>query len=205
MLYAGLPGRCGGRSHQARLRAQGRAPALGDRPAPQVPRVYAAGKANVQAPAREFTDLALRMSRGSVGFFERVGGGLGGGRRGRGRGPARRVRDANAQAVAATRDFAAWLEKDLLPRSTGSYALGAERFLTKLKLEEMIDLPLPELLARGQRNLEKDHAAFVATARQIDPRLTPAQVMATLENDHPTAEDLIPAVRRSLEGVRGSS
>jgi uncharacterized protein (DUF885 family) len=58
------------------------------------------------------------------------------------------------------------------------------------------------LLARGQAQLDKDYAAFVAVARKIDPNKTPAEVMATLEDDHPTAEDLIPAVRRSVEDAR---
>jgi uncharacterized protein (DUF885 family) len=164
--------------------------------------VYAAGKANVKAPPREFTDLALRMTRGSVGFFE---GSVATWARAAGAGDAALLADfeaANAGAIAAVKDYAQWLEKDLLPRSTGQYAVGEKTFLTKLKLEEMIDLPLPELLARGEANLEKDYQAFVATAKRIDPRLSPAQVMASLEKDHPTAEDLIPAVRRSVEGVR---
>jgi uncharacterized protein (DUF885 family) len=167
-----------------------------------VPAVFAAGKTNVKNPPREFTDLALRMAKGSVGFFE---GSVTQWATDAAGGDAALLSEftrANAQAVAAARDFAQWLEKDLLPRSTGAYALGEERFLTKLRYEEMIDLPLPELLARGEANLEKDYQAFVATAKRIDPKLTPAQVMATLEKDHPTAEDLIPSVRRSVESVR---
>ncbi|NTX59829.1 DUF885 domain-containing protein [Myxococcus sp. CA051A] len=202
MLYAGLPGGAIDglmkrdfapkaerlRSVIARLKA--------------VPAVFAAGKANVQTPPREFTDLALRMAKGSVGFFEGS--------------VATWAKDAadndavlqssflaaNRAAVAAVKDYARWLETDLLPRSTGKYALGEERFLTKLRYEEMIDLPLPELLARGEANLEKDYRDFVATAKRIDARLTPAQVMARMEEDHPTAQDLIPSVRHSVEGVR---
>jgi uncharacterized protein (DUF885 family) len=167
-----------------------------------VPAIYAAGKANVRAPPREFTDLAIRMTKGSVGFFE---GSVTQWATDAAGGDAALLAEfthANAQAVAAVKDFARWLEQDLLPLSTGSYALGEERFLTKLRYEEMIDLPLPELLARGEANLEKDSQAFVATAKRINPKLTPAQVMASLEKDHPTAEDLIPSVRRSVEGVR---
>jgi uncharacterized protein (DUF885 family) len=167
-----------------------------------VPAVFAAGKANVQNPPREFTDLALRMARGSVGFFEGSVTQWATDAAGGDAALLAEFSQANAQAVAAAKDFARWLEQDLLPRSTGAYALGEERFLTKLRHEEMIALPLAELLARGEANLEKDYQAFVATAKRIDPKLTPAQVMASLEKDHPTAEDLIPSVRRSVEGVR---
>ncbi|MFP2925291.1 DUF885 domain-containing protein [Pyxidicoccus sp. 3LG] len=167
-----------------------------------VPSVFAAGKANVQSPPREFTDLALRMSKGSVGFFEGSVARWAKDAAGSDAALLAEFTEANAQAVAAVKDFTRWLEQDLLPRSTGSYALGEERFLTKLRYEEMIALPLPELLARGEANLEKDYQAFVATAKRINPKLTPAQVMATLEQEHPTAEDLIPSVRRSVEDVR---
>src|SRR6185503_15139204 len=36
----------------------------------QAPAVYAAARANVQNPPKEFTDLAIRMCKGSIGFFE---------------------------------------------------------------------------------------------------------------------------------------
>ncbi|WP_342375053.1 DUF885 domain-containing protein [Myxococcus stipitatus] len=167
-----------------------------------VPSVFAAGKANVQTPPREFTDLAIRMAKGSVGFFEGSVTTWAKDAAGGDTALLAEFTSANAAAVASVRDFARWLEVDLLPRSTGKYALGEEHFLTKLRYEEMIDLPLPELLALGEANLEKDFQDFVATAKRINPRLSPAQVMAKLEEDHPTAEDLIPSVRRSVESVR---
>ena len=108
----------------------------------------------------------------------------------------------NARAIAAFREFAAWLETDLKPRSKGRYAIGKDLFLAKLKAEEMVDISLEKLLARGEANLEKDYQAFVATARQIDPDKNPAEVMKSLSDQHPTAEDLIPSVRRSVEAAR---
>ena len=58
------------------------------------------------------------------------------------------------------------------------------------------------MLARGEANLKKDHDDFVATAKKIDARKSAAQVMATLGDQHPTADDLIPSVRRSVEAAR---
>src|SRR5262249_2444443 len=109
---------------------------------------------------------------------------------------------ANAAAVAANRELVTWLEKDLLPRSKGSYAIGEASFLAKLKYDEMVEMPLDALLARGQAQLDKDHAAFVDTARRLDPGNGPPEVMKSLSADHPTAEDLIPAIERSVEDAR---
>ena len=167
-----------------------------------VPAVYAAARANVQNPPKEFTELAIRMCKGSAGFFE---GAVARWAKDAAGGDAALLAEfekANAAVVRQTRELASWLEQDLLPRSKGRYAIGAESFLAKLKYDEMVELPLEALLARGEAQLEKDHAAFVETARRIDPAKTPAAVMKTLSDEHPTAEDLLPSVRRSLEAAR---
>jgi Bacterial protein of unknown function (DUF885) len=167
-----------------------------------VPAVFAAGKANVKNPPREFTDLAILRAKGSIGFLE---GGVSLWARdaaGGDSGLLAEFETVEGAAVVAARDFQSYLEKDLLPRSKGDYALGAERFLEKLKDEELVDLPLADLLAKGEAQLAKDHAAFVATAKQIDATKKPAAVVALLETDHPTADGLLPAIRQRLEAAR---
>jgi hypothetical protein len=167
-----------------------------------VPSVYAAGKANVKTPPKEWTDLALRMANGSLGFFhdsvsawakEAAGG------------DTLALADfnrANTTAYAATQDWIHFLEKELKPRSTGNWAIGPAFFSEKLQTEEMISEPLEALLAKGEAQLKADIEAAVQTAQLIDRRKSVAQVMAAMQSDHPTAKDLLPAVRRSLEGVR---
>ncbi len=168
----------------------------------QVPRVYAAAKQNLSNPPKELTEVALRMASGSVGFLE---------------GPVQQwaqmaaggdaallaqFQQVHGPALAAARDFAEWLQRDLAPRSRGSYAIGAETFLRKLQVEEMVTIPLPQLLARGEAQLAKDHAAFLETARQIDPARSAAEVMKSISDEHPAADDLIASVARSVEAAR---
>ena len=167
-----------------------------------IPRVFDAARANLKNPPKEFTDLAIRMSKGSVGFFE---GSVASWARDAAAGDAALLAEfnaANAATVEAMRAFAVWLEADLKPRSTGRYAIGPETFLAKMRYEELVELPLPALLARGEAQLAKDYAAFVATAKQIDPNKTPLEVMRGLSDDHPTAEGLLPSVRRSIDESR---
>ena len=168
----------------------------------QVPAVYAAGKANLVNPPREFTDLAIRICKGSAGYFSGTVANWAKDAAGNDAALRKEFDDANASVVAATRDFAEWLEKDLLPRSKGSYAIGAANFLAKMKYDERVDMPLADLLAKGEAQLAKDYAAFVETARKIDPAKTPAQVMKSLSDDHPTPETLISSVDRSVENAR---
>ena len=63
-------------------------------------------------------------------------------------------------------------------------------------------MPLGPLLAKGEKNLARDYAAFVATAKTIDPAKSPAQVMKALSDAHPTAADLIPSVAKKVEAAR---
>ena len=167
-----------------------------------MPAVYAAGKTNVVNPPREFTDLAIRVSKGSVGYFSGTVSDWAKEAAGSDAALAKEFADANGAVIAATRDFATWLEKDLLPRSKGNYAIGAANFLAKMKYDERVEMPLADLLAKGEAQLAKDYAAFVETAKRIDPSKTPAQVMKSLSDDHPTPEALIPTVDRSVEDAR---
>lgn len=202
MRYAGLPGNSVGV-----LIKRDFAPAR-DRLASviarlkQIPAVYAAARANVKNPPREFTDLAIRIARGSAGYFA---GDVANWAKEAAGGDSALLADfttSNDAAIAATRAFAEWLQNDLLPRSKGNYAIGAQAFLDKLRYEEMVDMPLDQLLAIGEAQLKKDYDAFVRTARQIDPSRTPLQVMTSLSDEHPSAEDLIPSARRSVEDAR---
>jgi uncharacterized protein (DUF885 family) len=167
-----------------------------------VPLIHTAARENLKNPPREFTDLSIRLTEGSIGFFEGAVAEWALQAAGDDEALLTRFRSANAAVVESMRDFAKWLKEDLLPRSDGNYALGEEHFLAKLRYEEMVDLPLPELLARGDAQLERDYAAFVETARAIDPDRTPAEVMVALSDQHPSEDELLPSVRGSLDDAR---
>jgi uncharacterized protein (DUF885 family) len=167
-----------------------------------VPTTFAAARANLTRPPKEFTELATRMAKGSIGFYRGSVAKWGKAAAGGDAALLGEFEAVNEAAASAVERFLAWLESDLKPRSDGRYAIGTENFLAKLRYEELIDLPMPELLAKGEAQLAKDYAAFVATARRIDPGRSPAEVMKALSNEHPTADDLIPSVRRSVEAAR---
>lgn len=166
------------------------------------PALVAAMKANVTNPPKEFTDLGVRVAAGSVGFLKED---VAKWAKDAADGDAQVLADfqkADDAAVQAMQDAAEWLKSDLLPRSKGAYAIGAESFAKKMLYEEMVDLPLDKLLAVGQANLDKDYKDFVETAKKINPKLSPAAVMKSIEDEHPTEADLLPAARRTVEGIR---
>lgn len=166
-----------------------------------IPALYEAARANLDDPAPEHLELALRMARGSVAFFE-TSTSTWAQSTGADAALMRDFEAANGAALAATRAFADWLDHDLRPRAHGKFALGEAQYRQLLALQEMVDTPLPELLARGEAQLARDRAAFIETAAKISPGDKPDVVMRSLSADHPSAEALIPSVASALEAAR---
>jgi len=166
------------------------------------PPLLAAMKANVETPPKEFADLGLIVAKGSAGFFRTDLPAWAKTAAGTDEKLFAEFEAANKPVIAAFEDAARWIEKDLMPKATGGYAIGAEAFLKKLQTEEMIDITLEKLLAVGEANLKRDQDAFVATAKRIDPKRTPTEVLSILTEDHPKPEDLVPATRGTIERAR---
>ncbi|HYR43246.1 MAG TPA: DUF885 domain-containing protein [Terriglobia bacterium] len=166
-----------------------------------VPPMIAAMKQNIDDPPHEFSDLAFRIARGSVGFFKESVANWAKDAAGNDTSLLQEFNTANDTAANSIEDAAGWLEKTLLPKSKGAYAIGADNFSKKLLYEEMVDTPLERILAIGEENLEKDYNAFLETARKIDPSKKPADVMKSLSNQHPTEASLIPDAKKTVEGI----
>lgn len=168
----------------------------------QLPSAYEAMQANVSNPPKEFTDLAIRMTKGTVQFLEKDVAAWATEASSGDATALAEFKKADEAALTALKTAAAWLSSDLKAASKGDYSIGADAFSKKLLYEEMVDIPLNKLLAIGEANLEKDYRKFLEVADRIDPKKTPAQVMASLSSEHPSAERLLPATKQTLAGIR---
>ena len=167
-----------------------------------MPQVLAEMRTNIVNPPREFTDLAMRIAGGSVGFFKDDVAKWAKGAAGSDSTALREFTQVNDSVATAMQAAADWLKTTLLPRSNGKYAIGAKAFADKLRYDEMVDVPLPRLLQIGEAQLDKDYKAFVATAQEVAPGKTPQEAMETLNADHPTAANLISAANSTVKGLR---
>ncbi|HKN57710.1 MAG TPA: DUF885 domain-containing protein [Gemmatimonadaceae bacterium] len=167
-----------------------------------VPAVLTEMRENVVNPPKEFTDLATRIAAGSVGFFKADVATWAKGAADSDSSALREFTQVNDSVVASMQSSADWLKGTLLPKSNGKFAIGAKAFADKLRYDEMVDIPLPRLLAIGEAQLDKDYKAFVATAQEVAPGKTPEQAMETLNADHPTAANLISSAKATVEGAR---
>lgn len=166
----------------------------------QIPLALRQARQVLSNPPKIYTDIAIEQLPGNIDFFQNT------------------VTDAfkdvknaalqaefkraNDGAIAALKEYQTFLQKDLLPRSRGAFAIGAENYRLKLLYDEMVDVPLPRLLKIGYAQLSKDQRAFVETARRIDPKKSPEAVLKDVESDHPSADKLLSSAQQQLDGLR---
>lgn len=164
-----------------------------------MPAALAAARRNLNNPPRIYTEIALEQFPGIIRFF-------------RDDLPAafRGVEDAalqaefsrsNAAVIAALEDYAAWVQRDLLPRSHGDFRLGAQVFRRKLLYDEMVDTPLERLLEIGMADLRRNQVEFARIARELEPTKPTAQVLAELGADQPAPAMLLDAFRAGFDGL----
>jgi uncharacterized protein (DUF885 family) len=141
----------------------------------QMPNVIAAAKANLKNPPRVHTETAIAQNKGVIGLIK---------------GDLQMFIDkepemkaelapAQAKAVAALEEYGTWLEKDLLPRSTGEFRLGDEKYRRKLKFALESDLPKEELLKRAEADLKATQDKMFAVAAPLYKKYFPNETDAT--------------------------
>src|SRR2546423_3946978 len=109
---------------------------------------------------------------------------------------------SNRRAAAALTEYAAWLEKEKLPKATPEFAIGEEKYKRFLAETELVNIPPAQLLELGLAELKKEQDAFTEAAKKIDETRPPDVVIKQIQSDHPAAANLIPEVTKRLDAVK---
>jgi uncharacterized protein (DUF885 family) len=128
---------------------------------------------------------------------------------------------ALATAVAALQDFQRFLEKDLRPRATGDWRLGAALYEKKFPLALQTRLTPAEAAARARADFTRSRAELLTVALALHDQLFPAEprlvgttpgaadaarIIARIKNQlagqHPRADELVEAHARNLDRLR---
>jgi uncharacterized protein (DUF885 family) len=166
----------------------------------QIPRLVAQAEHNITTVDAATAQVSYLDAAGSISFFQRDV-------------PAafaavtdhvlqRQFSAANGQAVRAMRGYAAWIKKGPLAHPRGTFAIGRTAYQQRLLYDDALTMPVDEYLAVGERALHATQEQFVAVARQIDPHRTPAQVYATLSQQHPSASGLLAVAAQDITKLR---
>jgi len=167
----------------------------------QVPNIVIAAKTNLNPVLpKPYVELAIQIARGSVAFLrknlveavadlkdERV---------------RAEFQDSNRKAATALTDYAAWLEREKLPKTSDDFALGEEKYRRFLSETELVDLAPDKILEIGLAKLKEEKDVFAEAAKKIDPSKSPIEVFKQIQSEHPTEEMLILDVVKDLEQIR---
>ena len=161
----------------------------------QVPRMIQSARDNIKDPPGIYVKVGLESLRGTLRFINddlpRAFGDLGdlhllGD-----------LADAATEAVTAIAGLIEYLEKDLAPRSKGSFRLGREKFEQKFQLDEGITVGSDRLLSIAMRELQATQEEF----RRVASRLNGGDPMAAWQRakqEHPAAGQLVPVAQQQL-------
>jgi hypothetical protein len=108
--------------------------------------------------------------------------------------------EANAEAIAALEGIRDWLAQQL-ETATNDYALGPERFLQMLRMNEGVEIDLAELKAAGERDLERNLEALEAACAEYAPGATLAACAEKMQASKPP-EGPVAGARRQLPELR---
>ena len=110
------------------------------------------------------------------------------------------LKDATATAAAAAHDIASWLESQRAS-ATGSFALGAEKYSTMLRMTEQVTTPLAELEAVGRADLERNLAALKEACATYAPGKPITACFNKMEQNKPVGGQ-VEGARQQLAGLR---
>src|SRR6267378_4250141 len=167
----------------------------------QVPNIVIAAKTNLNdVLPKPYVELAIKIAKGSSDFLkknlvaavaelkdERI---------------RAEFQDSNRRAAVALADYAAWLEREKLPKASPDFALGEEKYQRLLAETELVDLQPAKILEIGMAELKKEQQAFAEAARKIDPGKSAREVFKQIQSEHPTPENLLPDIGKDLEQIR---
>jgi uncharacterized protein (DUF885 family) len=178
----------------------------------QIPKVVQAARESLKNPPKPILETAIRQNRGAIDFYEHGLFELAG--------ETPQLSELGPVAktvVASLKDHQKFLE-ELLPKTTGDWRLGKERFARKLEQELDAGLSAEEVLQEAETEFKRVERDMYIIARQLwgqtfpkkplppddeaGRRATIRQVLAELVKDHGKPEDLVQDARATVIKIK---
>jgi len=164
-----------------------------------VPAFLQAARTNIVNPPRIFAERGLGMMRGAstmlttdvpVAFAGEKGTPL--------------MDSLLSAAAVAAREIDAYtadFEKTVLPAANGEWKVGGDAVARRYRAEELIDVPLADLAALGERELKSAQERFRAAALRLAPGADPQATWLTIRRDHPRRGDVVAAAQAIVDSL----
>ena len=169
-----------------------------------IPAVIEQAKLNLKNPPKIHTETAILQNKGNIGlifgeldaFIENVP----------------ELKDTiipnQKRATEALKDYGKWLEETLLPRSSGDFRLGNEKFRKKLYYTLQSDLTKEDILDRAMKDLKTTQDQMFETALKLykgsdtgNKKEVIKSVLNDLADEHPTNENIVERAKGALKST----
>ncbi len=150
-------------------------------------------------PPRLWTEMAIESAKGALSFLENLPGH-----------PKIQSAALDPAALAAALEktksavagFADFLERDLLARSRGAYAVGTEHYNLLLRKKHFLDHDAESLLALGETLFAQTRRELTGLAEQLAPGKSVEEVARRIQDNHPAVDAVLPAYQKAMEAAR---
>lgn len=150
-------------------------------------------------PPRLWTEMAIDGAKGGLAFLDNLPShpkvqesGMDGAA----------LRRALDKAKSAVGDFATFLERDLLARSRGRYAVGEAHYNLLLKHKHFLHHDAQSLLALGENLFARTKKELSELAEELAPGKQIEDVARAIQEKHPSVDEVLPAYRKAMEAAR---
>lgn len=165
-----------------------------------IPAVVAAAKANLKNPPKVHTETAILQNQGNIGMIrddlsQFVAGSP----------VAAELVPAREAAAKALEEYGAWLEQELLPRSTGEVRIGDAMWRKKLRFSLDSDLSKEDIHARAVADLKATQQTMYQTAlplyKKYYPEVTDPAKLGDMKHVNKTVLDKLAATRPNNDTI----
>jgi uncharacterized protein (DUF885 family) len=154
---------------------------------------------NEANPPKLWTEMAIEGAKGGVSFLDSLPGH-----------PkvqaavqdAGALRSALEKAKSAMADFAAFLERDLLPRSRGPYGVNEEHYNLLLKKKHFLNHDAQSLFAVGDDLFVRTRKELAELAEELAPGKSIEEVARAIQDKHPPLREVLSAYQKAMEAAR---
>jgi uncharacterized protein (DUF885 family) len=178
-----------------------------------IPKIVDAAKASLKNPPKILTEVAIKRNLGAIAFYEKDIYEFA--KETPGSEPLATPCKAAAKAL---KDYQAWLEKELLPKSTGEWRLGKDKFAKKLELELDAGLSAAEVVKLAEAEADRVEREMYYFAKQLWSKLFPGKalppddeagrrttikgVLDELGKTHGTPETLVDDAKKTVAKIK---
>ncbi len=179
----------------------------------EIPRIIEEAKRTIAAPPKPILETAILQNRGAISFYEKEIYEL--------IGPSPRtaeLKQVAAPALEALKNYQTFLEKEALPKASGDWRLGKEKFSKKLELVLDAGWDAQRVLTEAETEFARVQRDMYVVARQLWHRYYPgkplppddvagrrstiALVTAAVSQEHGKPETLILDARNTVTDIK---